>query len=139
MSKYGEYLPTRMSKTGFNGFSVIKGVLWALLLTVLLTALFSLILQFTSLSESLLGNFAGFTFFVSIFMSAVIGARSAKFKGLLHGLASSLAYLAIILIIGIIFTTQAISIYFVMKRFLFAVILGALGGFIGIGLAGEDV
>ncbi len=123
------------SGEGFQFRFVIKGVMWSLIITILLSLIISLILQFTSLSENLLSSFSTFIFFVSMFLGATIGARAAGAKGLIHGLAISLTYFLLLIIIGLVWNPAGLSFYLLSKKLAFSFAAGALGGIIGIGLA----
>jgi putative membrane protein (TIGR04086 family) len=120
---------------GLQFRSVIKGIIWSLIITIVLGLIISLILQFTSLSENLLTSFSTFIFFVSMFLGATIGARAAGSKGLIHGLAISFTYFVLLIIIGLVWNPAGFSLYVLGKKFAFSFAAGALGGIIGIGLA----
>lgn len=120
---------------GFQLLAVIKGITWALIITIILGVILSILLQFTSLSETHLTSFATFIFFISMLLGATISARYAKCKGLYHGLAVSLAYLILTIAIGLIWIPEVFTWGLILKRTAFTIISGALGGIIGIGLA----
>ena len=120
---------------GLQFRSVIKGIIWSLIITILLGLIISLILHFTALSENLLSSFSTFIFFISMFLGATIGARTAGSKGLIHGLYISISYFVLLIIIGLIWDPSGFSLFNLGKKFVFSFIAGALGGIIGIGLA----
>lgn len=120
---------------GFKIGSIIKGSIWALVATLILSLIFSLLLQYTSLSEGMLDSYGTFIFFISMLIGSVIGARSAGCKGIWHGLSITLLFFVLSLIIGLIISSASLTIGFVLKRFIAAVVAGILGGIIGIGLA----
>lgn len=122
---------------GFQVFCVLKGLIWALVITIILGVLVSLLLQYTPLSESLLPNFSTFIFFICMLLGATIGARSAGCKGLIHGLAVSTLYLVLILIIGLIWSPETFTLAYFLKRISYSLLAGILGGFIGVGLAAK--
>jgi len=125
------------SSAGFQIASVATGLCWALVITILLGIAVSLLLQFTPLSETLLQNFSAFIFFISMFLGATIGARSAGGKGLLHGLCVSALYLLLVLITGLIWTPETFTLTGLLKRAGSALLAGILGGFAGVGLAAK--
>jgi len=126
---------TEISLEGYQIGSVVRGLVWALVATILLGIIISLLLQYTSLSESLLGSYSTFIFFISMLVGSTIGARAAGNKGLLHGLSITLLYWILTLIIGIIWNPEALTMIFLAKRLGFTLAAGVLGGIIGIGLA----
>ena len=124
-----------VSSEGYQISSVIRGLIWALVLTIILGVLISLLLQFTSLSESLLGSYSTFIFFISMLVGSTIGSRAAGSKGLWHGLSITLLYWLLTLIIGLIWNPGALTLIFLAKRLGLTLTAGVLGGVIGIGLS----
>ncbi len=114
---------------------IVKGFIWSLIITIFLSILASLLLQFTSLSETLLSGFSAFIFVVSMFLGAVIGARAAGGMGLIHGLAVTLLYWALLFIISLIWGLEPFSFLHMLKRFVLSLATGIVGGIIGIGLS----
>ena len=57
-----------VSAEEFSISYALKGLLWAVSITVVLAVISALLLQYTALSESLLSGFATFIFFISMFM-----------------------------------------------------------------------
>lgn len=130
----------RVNKLTLEGLqlnAVIRGFIWALVITIILGIVFSLLLQYTSLSEGLLSSYSSFIFFISMFIGATIGARAAGRKGLIHGLLITLFYWLITLIIGLIWNPEAFSALFILKRLGYTLAAGILGGIIGIGLSSK--
>lgn len=125
----------QLLSAGFQLRSVIRGLVWALAVTILLGLIISLLLQFTSLTEGLLGSYSTFIFFLSMLFGATIGARTAGNKGLLHGLSITLLYWIITVIIGVIWNSESLTLLFIAKRFGLCLLAGVLGGIIGIGLS----
>lgn len=124
-----------ISVEGYQINSVIRGLIWALVVTIILGVLISLLLQYTSLSENLLSSYSTFIFFISMLIGSTIGARAAGSKGLVHGLSITLFYWVLTLFIGLIWNPGALTLIFLAKRLGFTVTAGILGGIIGIGLA----
>lgn len=124
-----------LSWDGLQINTVVRGLIWALVITIILGILFSLLLQYTTLSEGMLSSYSTFIFFISMLLGSIIGARAAGSKGLLHGLVISLCYWGLTLAIGVIWNPGTISLVFLMKRLGFTAAAGILGGVIGIGLS----
>lgn len=126
------------STTGeFKPGAMIKGLIWALVITIFLGIVVSLLLQHTALSESLLNNFSTFIFFISMFLGATIGARIAGSKGLFHGLSVSMVYLILIVVTGLLWSPDTFTAGLVLKRTAYALVSGLLGGIVGIGLSAK--
>ena len=126
-----------VSFSGFQFSFVIKGFLWAFMLTVLLGIIFSMLLQFTSFTESLLSSYSSFIFFISILLGAVIGSKSAGCKGIWHGISVALLFWCFTIIISLIWSFDTLSFIFLAKRLGLTIGAGGLGGIIGIGLANQ--
>lgn len=120
---------------GFQLNAIVRGLIWALVITIILGIMFSLLLQYTTLSEVMLNSYSSFIFFISMLLGATIGARAAGNKGLLHGLSISLCYWGLTLAIGVVWNPGTLSLVFLMKRLGFTAAAGSLGGVIGIGLS----
>lgn len=124
-----------VGKSGLQVGCVIRGVVWAFLVTVILGIALSIILHFTELSESLIAGFSLLILFLSMLLGSSGGAMTAGSKGLLHGLSVCLVYFLATLLIGLIWNAGAITLFFIVKRLLLALVSGVLGGIIGIGLS----
>lgn len=128
-------LSNKNPSTGLQINSVFKGVIWALIITIMLGVLLSIFLQYTPLSEVFLTGFSIFIFFISMLLGALISAHSAGCKGLFHGLSTSLVYFVLMTAAGLICVPTAISLGFAIKRFSLCLVSGVIGGIIGIGLS----
>lgn len=123
--------------TGLQINCLLKGLAWSIGLTIILTLIVSCILQFTRLSENLLPSFSSFIFFISMFLGATIGTRSAGCKGLLHGLSISIGYLILTIVLGTLANPGALTLGIFLKRSTVTLTSGVLGGIIGIGLSNK--
>lgn len=84
------------SKTGSLDFSsVLNGLIWSLVVSICLSAIITLILHFTAVSESLIPAFATLIFFLSILVGSIVSSKNAGNKGLIHGVSVGLIYLFI--------------------------------------------
>jgi len=115
--------------------SIIRGFTWALLISVILSLIITLLLYFTSVSETLLPSFATLIFFISILLGSTISARHAGNRGLIHGLIVGLLYLTFSLILSLLISTDPFSWLLFAKKITYTFIGGALGGVVGIGLS----
>ncbi|KJS22569.1 MAG: hypothetical protein VR72_05970 [Clostridiaceae bacterium BRH_c20a] len=115
--------------------SIIRGFTWALLISVILSLIITLLLYFTSVSEALLPSFATLIFFISILLGSTISARHAGNSGLIHGLVVGLLFLTFSLILSLLISTDPFSWFLFAKKITYTFIGGALGGVIGIGLS----
>jgi len=118
-----------------NFKAILKGLLGALIVSFLLSILVTLLLHFTPLTEALLPSFATLIFFLSILLGSLISAKSAKSKGLIHGLGVGVIYLSCTIIIGFFVATDSFSWLMFAKKIVYTLVGGSLGGIIGIGLS----
>jgi len=122
-------------KGDFQMKAIFRGLLWALIISVILSIVVTLLLYFTPLSETLLPAFASLIFFLSILLGSTISARIAGNRGLFHGLGVGVVFLFLTAIFGIIIATDPFSWVLFAKKIAYTIIGGALGGIIGIGLS----
>ncbi|OPX86263.1 MAG: hypothetical protein A4E53_03173 [Pelotomaculum sp. PtaB.Bin104] len=123
-----------MSNFEFNFGAAIKGILFALVLSLVLSTGAGLIYHFTSLAEHTLTWSAGIILASSTFCGAFSTGRQAGCKGLYHGLAVGIAFFVIVWIAAALFLPGQAGISLIVKLLLTA-LGGALGGIIGVGLA----
>lgn len=114
--------------------SVLRGFTWALIISVVLSLIITLLLHFTAISETLLPSFATLIFFLSILLGSTICAKHAGNRGLFHGLLVGAFYLIFSLILSLLISTNPFSWFLLAKKIAYTFIAGALGGIIGIGL-----
>ncbi len=123
------------SGEGFQISAMWRGLAWAIVVTVIMTILFSVLLHYTSLTEGLLSSYALFIIFISMLTGATMGAKTAGNKGLWHGLSITLGYWLLTVIIALFWNLENLTFLFLLKRLCFAVAAGVLGGIIGIGFS----
>lgn len=89
------------SKKGLNYIKIVKGVVFAYLLTLALFLILGGALYFTELSEKVIPTFVVIFSSISIIVSGVNATRDVDQLGWLHGGLIGLFYVAILLIIGL--------------------------------------
>lgn len=119
---------------GFKIASVLNGLIWSLSVSILLSIVITFFLHFTALSEELIPAFATLIFFMSILIGSIVSAKSAGSKGLIHGLSIGIIYLAISLVLGLIFINNPFNWLVFLKKIAYTFLAGAIGGVVGIGL-----
>jgi putative membrane protein (TIGR04086 family) len=109
-----------------------RGILYAYFLSLVVFLLFSALIQFTRLSESILPYIAYATSLIAIFVAAAYVTKRLETKGWLNGGITGLIYLVGLLVIGrILFPDFALHFGYLSKGFL-AFATGAAGGIFGI-------
>lgn len=123
-----------LSLENFQISCVFKGLLWSILITIVLSVIFGLLLQYTPLSESLLAGFSTFVFFISMFLGSTIAAYNAGHKGLLYSATVSFAYFFLTLLLCLFLDSSLLTFFLILKKTIFTIVSSLLGGIIGIGL-----
>jgi putative membrane protein (TIGR04086 family) len=113
---------------------VFKGLLSSIIITIILSIIFSLLLQYTPLSESLLSGFSTFVFFISMFLGSTIAAHTAGHKGLLYSTTVSFSYFLLILCFCLCLDSSLLTFPLILKKIVSTIVSSFLGGIIGIGL-----
>lgn len=122
-------------KSYFN--SVVKGVVGAFSVTVLLTAIFSLLVSFVEFSPSVFsGVFVVITSFGLIF-GTIVAARLHGEKGWLVGLAVGILFYIALYVTGVLFGAESTLGAYVLIKFSLCVLVGTLSGMLGINLGKE--
>ena len=109
-----------------------KGVLYAYFLSLVVFLLFSVLIQFTTLTEAILPYTAYATSLISIFVGAAYVSKRLDTKGWLNGGIIGLIYLVGLVIFGLILLPDfGLHTGYIVKTVL-AFLAGAAGGIFGI-------
>lgn len=119
---------------GINFKTIIKSVLISYVLSIILLAIFSIILTYTSFPESSISLVVMVVSIISILYAAKIAAAKAKSRGWIIGSAAGLMYMFILYLISLIFTHRPVFDSHVFSIFGIGLLAGAIGGVIGINL-----
>lgn len=112
-----------------------KGLLLAFIITIILLVLFSLLLRFTSISESKLPSFNNITMIISIVLASSYVAIKIKEKGWINGAIIGLLYYLIIILINVLFIKWDNNTILLLTKLALSGVTGVIGGMIGINLA----
>jgi len=112
-----------------NFKSVFRGILVVCILVFLLSALLSLVLFFTSLSELWMQPLGVVITMLALFFGGRSAAREAGTKGLNHGLLVGLLFVVIMIILS---SFQDISWSIVPVKSAYALLAAMLGGISGV-------
>lgn len=123
------------SQASFGG-QILKGVIIALLITLVSVLIFALILSLASLSDKIIKPINQFIKLISVFFGCFLSVRNSRFilKGGLIGLLSALLsglLFALIAGSGLTFLTLLIDL-------IFATVMGAISGAITLKLVGAQ-
>ncbi|MGB9839939.1 TIGR04086 family membrane protein [Thermovenabulum sp.] len=112
---------------------VFRGVILALLLTVFLLFLFSIVIFFSSIPEEFISKLAVIVMALSIAVSSFITSRGIESKGWLNGGLIGLLYSAVIIIVKILFYKEGVTSSTLLDV-LFGFLIGAISGAIGVNI-----
>lgn len=104
---------------------ILKGILYALLFAFFLSAIFGMILSFTSIPETNLAS--NIIIIVSVFLAAFLNIKKAGTKGLYYGLAIGIGFVVSSLLIASIFRNTFPSMLEIGERTLLSLVSGAAG------------
>lgn len=127
-------IPSLLSiqEQGVSIKTILKGVLTSYILSVILLAIFAVIITYTNFPESSIPTVVLTISILSILYAGKIAAKKAKSKGWLVGSVSGLMYMFILYLISLIFSQRAVFDAHVAFIFLIGLVAGAVGGIIGI-------
>lgn len=113
---------------------LLKGLLLSLCITIVLLFFISLLLKFTSLSESKLPQLNNLIMVISIVLSGIYVAFKIKENGWINGAIVGVLYSLVIIFLGTIFIKDMNTTSFILTRLLLSTVIGIIGGMIGINL-----
>nr|WP_279233161.1 TIGR04086 family membrane protein [Desulfallas thermosapovorans] len=113
----------------------MKGVLAALIITVLGSAVLGIAYHVTGLAEKTLPQASNVLYYLSVFVGSLLSARWAGCKGLVHGIGVAVIFVLFgWLIAHFLLYTQNVSSALWQKA-LFSCLIGSVGGILGVGVA----
>lgn len=112
---------------------IIKGTLFGLVLSLVLFLIYSMLLSFTSISESTIPMFIHAIVAISVFASGVVAAKITQNMGWLNGLAAGLCYVLILLLLNVLIYDD-LTLKSFLTDLLISMVGGCIGGMIGINL-----
>lgn len=118
--------------TKSNLIRVLKGSVFAVVLTLILLLIYSAFLTYTKLNESTMPVFIIGITAISILVGSLISSANIKKNGLTNGALVGLIYIVVIyLLSSIISKSFSLNIYSIIM-IIASVIAGAIGGIIGV-------
>lgn len=114
---------------------LLKGVLFAFIITIVLIIVFSLLLTYTSISENKMSLFNTLVMIISITFGSIYVAVMIKEKGWINGGIVGIVYYLILILLNLIFLKSYSLDMFSFSKFIIAIITGIIGGVIGINIS----
>lgn len=106
----------------------------AIIISIILLAIYGVLLAYTTLSESTMSIFVTAITIISIAASAIYVALKVDSKGWLNGAITGLIYMVVLFLISLLFKTGTVIEKGTIVRIFMGFIVGGLAGMIGINL-----
>lgn len=114
--------------------SILKGVVGALIITILITSILSLIMTKVTFSEGVFNIIHVVISCVALVIGSIMGAKAHGSKGWLVGLGVGIIFYIALYIIGVICGAEAGLAMYDLIKFSLCVLIGTLSGMLGINL-----
>jgi putative membrane protein (TIGR04086 family) len=125
----------RDSKDNINRVLIIgKGTIMAIIISIILLAIYGVILAYTALSESTMPIFVTAITIISITASAIYVSAKVDSKGWLNGAIAGLIYMVVLFLISLLFKTGTVIEKGIIVKIFIGFLVGGLAGMIGINL-----
>ena len=121
-----------ISENGNNIKKVIKGSAFSIIITLIGLLVYSIILSYTSVSESTIPTIVIIITAISILIGSTISTSNIKKNGIINGMFAGLIYIAIIYLLSSIVTGNFLLNITSIIMIITSVLTGALGGIIGV-------
>lgn len=121
-----------ISENGNNIKKVIKGSAFSIIITLIGLLVYSIILSYTSVSESTIPTIVIIITAISILIGSTISTSNIKKNGIINGMFVGLIYIAIIYLLSSIVTGNFLLNITSIIMIITSVLTGALGGIIGV-------
>lgn len=113
---------------------VTKGTMVSLLITVLFTAIFSLVMTYVNLGEGILGVVHVVVSCVALVIGSIFAAKSHKRNGWIVGLGVAIMFYIALLLMGFVLGAEEIFSIYVLIKLGLCIVIGVLAGMLGINL-----
>ena len=117
-----------------NFMSGLKSLMLSYGFTFAVFAVFALLLQYTSLTDSIIGTVVFITMVFAIMIAGFTVARRATSRGWLNGAVGGMLYVLILYILGALFVTGFVFDKHVVALLIIGFLSGAFGGIVGINM-----
>lgn len=121
-----------ISENGNNIKKVIKGSAFSIIITLIGLLVYSIILSYTSVSESTIPTIVIIITAISILIGSTISTSNIKKNGIINGMLVGLIYITVIYLLSSIVTGNFLLNITSIIMIITSVLTGALGGIIGV-------
>ena len=112
----------------------LKGIVFALLFSLVCFLILSIILSFTNISENIIKPASYIVMIISIVLASGYVAQRVNKKGWIYGGITGLLYILVLTIIGAFTGGGFILDQLFVSRILIGIVAGSIGGILGINL-----
>ncbi|WP_077367270.1 TIGR04086 family membrane protein [Anaerosalibacter sp. Marseille-P3206] len=121
-------------KNSMYALFTLKGIALAYIVTFIMMLIFSLLLTFTSLKESMIPILNSIVMIGSIVIASIYLTLKIGEKGWLNGMIIGILYFVILLLLNKFFMKDSNFSIFSFTKLLVSIVTGIIGGMIGINL-----
>lgn len=114
--------------------SVLKGLLWAILITIVATIIFSFVMNKVPIEENIFNIIYVVISCLALVLGSVIAVKSYGSKGWVVGLAVGCIFYISLYFVGILFGAEATLTFYDFIKFALCIFIGLLSGMLGINL-----
>lgn len=118
------------NKLGFR--VVLRGLIYAFVITLIMLISFTLLLRFTSLSESKTPQFNIIAMIIGVAAASIYIGMKIKEKGWLNGAILGFLYYLLIILINVMFFKGENGSIYLLSKLLLSTFTGFIGGMLGI-------
>ena len=124
----------REETTGFAGGSIAYGIIFAVLFTLVCSAVYAFVVVLAPLSEKSAPLVARVVAMLATFLGGAAAGHRSQQTGWLHGTFVGLVYMVVVLLSGKVLSPGAIPFVTTIQRVVVAMIVAAIGGIAGVNL-----
>lgn len=114
--------------------SVLRGLVWALVVTIITTIIFSFVMNRVPIEEKIFNIIYVVITCLALVLGSVIAVKSYGSKGWIVGLAVGCIFYITLYFFGILFGAEATLTIYDFIKFVLCMLIGLLSGMLGINL-----
>lgn len=120
--------------TGFAGGSIVYGAIFAVIFTLVCSAVYAFVIVMAPLSEKSAPLIARVVAMLAAFLGGMAAGRRSQQTGWLHGATVGLIYMVVVLLSGKVLSPGTVPALVTIQRVVVAMIVAAIGGIAGVNL-----
>ncbi|MDK2918441.1 MAG: hypothetical protein PWQ37_1174 [Candidatus Petromonas sp.] len=128
------YAKNASSQEKISRFIYFKSIAISALFALVVFLIMTIIVTFTSVSESIIPLVSSVVMILSIAFSGMLTAIKMKKNGLLQGTLTGAIYVTLIILLGWIFIDKFLMDKFVILKGIIGIVAGGIGGMLGVNM-----